>query len=358
MKKKLLFLMVSLLIAICVFGQNPVYHKNYKEDLASRLKWGIGLVGSSQLHNNKLFVDGYNNLGLELRVEKQVGTGFYLREIARINGFIRNGMFDRYGLVLTGGQWNFSNYFYLYGDVGAVYNKSISDDPFGLAFDAGLGMTLPLGKYTYLYFEAGTDRVQNRNKWQSTPAVIGGIIVESGMTDDDLHNLQVIDYQPKAMEELNLRTKAAEEQVKIYSRTLDTMNNSLVAANNMIGRLRKEIIKCEAEKEENCIESDFPDIYFGFGSAALNDIELDKLISIADMMSANPNDNYKLYGYCSNDGDEEVNIELARKRCNKVIDVLEKLGIDSDRFLGVVPIGKAIVYGNGTSNRFVRIAKN
>lgn len=357
--KKLLFLVASLLIAVNIFCQVP-YHKNYKYDLASGLQWGLGVVGSNQIHNNKMFVDGYYNIGLDVRLMKQVGSAFKLREIAQINGFIMNGKFDRYGKLMTGAQWDFTNYTYLFGDVGAVYNKSVSNDPFGLAFDAGLGLTLPLGKYTAFYLEAGTDAVQNKDKWQSTPSVVAGVVVESGLTENDRHNIQVIDNQPKIMEELNLRTKAAEEQVRIYSRTLDTMNNSLVAANNMIGRLRKEIVKCEAEKEE-CLElrhSDFPDIYFGFGSSALNEFEFDKLISIADMMSGS-SDDYIFYGYCSNDGNEDTNIELARKRCLKVMDVLEKLGINSCRFIEIVPIGKAITYGDGTgtSNRFVRIIK-
>lgn len=354
--KKLLFLVASLLIAVNIFCQVP-YHKNYKYDLASGLQWGLGVVGSNQIHNNKMFVDGYYNIGLDVRLMKQVGSAFRLREIAQINGFIMNGKFDRYGKLMTGAQWDFTNYTYLFGDVGAVYNKSVSNDPFGLAFDAGLGLTLPLGKYTAFYLEAGTDAVQNKDKWQSTPSVVAGVVVESGLTENDRHNIQVIDNQPKIMEELNLRTKAAEEQVRIYSRTLDTMNNSLVAANNMIGRLRKEIVKCEAERDECLEQGDFLDIFFAYGSSSLNEIELDKLITIADMMSQNPNDNYVVYGYCSDDGADYTNIQLAQDRCDRVIKVLDRLGVDSYRFLDVIPVGKHVTYGDGTgsSNRFVRI---
>lgn len=352
--KKLLLLAITLFIAVGAFCQKPAYHENYKYDLASGLQWGVGAIYSNQLFTNKA-----QNIGLDVRVMKRVGKQFRLRELAQINGFVSTGVFDRYGKIMTGVSFDFFP-LYIYGDVGAVYNKNLTDDPIGLAMDAGLGAQIPLSDYTSFFLEVGTDRVQNRNKWTSTPSVTGGFVVESRLTDDDRHNIQIIDNQPKVMEELNLRTRAAEDQVRIYSKTLDTMNNSLIAANNMIGRLRKEIAKCETEREE-CLEtqhSDFPDIYFAFGSYSLNEFELDKLISIADMMSES-DDSYVFYGYCSFDGNDETNIELAKKRCYKVMDMLERMGIDSYRFLEVVPVGKAITWGDGsgTSNRFVRIVK-
>ena len=138
------------------------------------------------------------------------------------------------------------------------------------------------------------------------------------------------------------------------------MNQTLVAANEMIGKLRMEILKCEAGNNENgpgCIESNFPDINFRNGSSSLTDLELDKLISIADIISHDKND-YNIYGFCSTNGSDEVNMRLAEERANKVFNLLVRLGIEDWR-LNIVPVGKAVTYGDGsgTINQFVRISK-
>ena len=356
MKRKLVLVAIALLIAVSGFSQRSVRenHKDYRFDLASGLQFRVGPVYSNQLFTNKA-----GNVGLDAGVMKPIFSWLDLRFLGKINGFIATGKFDRYGEVFAGANLNFSRYVYLYGDFGAVYNRSITSDPFGLAFEAGLGFRIPLSDYMSFNIEAGTDRVQNKEKWTSTPSVTGVFVIESAMTDNDRQNIQIIDNQPKVIDELNLRTKAAEEQVRLYTRTLDTMNQSLIAANNMIGKLRKEIVKYEAEIDD-CKETergDFLDIFFGYGSTSLNDIEFDKLITIAEIMSEHPNDNYVFYGYCSDDGKDNTNLKLAQDRCFKVMKVLEKLGVDYDRFLEAIPVGKHVSYGDGSgsSNRFVRI---
>jgi outer membrane protein OmpA-like peptidoglycan-associated protein len=355
MKKKFLLVAIAVLIALNGFAQRSVRekHSNYRFDLASGLQFRVGAIYSNQLFTNKA-----SNVGLDVGFMKPIYDWLDLRGLAQVNGFISTGKFDRYGKVMAGGNLNFSDYIYLYGDIGGVYNKNLTDDPLGLAFDAGLGVRIPLSDYMTFNIEAGTDRVQNRNKWTSTPSVTGAIVVETPMTDNDKHSIQIIDNQPKIVEELNLRNRAAEDQVRLYSKTLDTLNQSLIAANNMIGKLRKEIVKCEAERDD-CKDhegGDFLDIFFEYGSSSLTDIELDKVLTIAEIMGET-NDNYIVYGYCSDDGNYDTNIELAKSRCNKVIKILEKLGIDSYRFLEIVPVGKHVTYGDGSgsSNRFVRI---
>ena len=352
--KKFLLVAVTLLMAVSSFGQRSVRenHPNYRFDLASGLQFRIGGI-----YSNQIFTNRESNFGLDVGFMKPIFGWCDLRFLAQVNGFIKTGTFDRYGKVMAGANLNFGRYIYLYGDLGGVYNRSVSTDPIGLALDAGLGVRIPLSNYMTFNIEAGTDRVQNKNRWTSTPSVSGILVVETPMTDDDRHNIQIIDNQPKVMEELNMRTRAAEDQVRLYSRTLDTMNRSLEAANNMIGRLRKEIVKCEAERDECQEQGDFLDIFFEFGSTSLTEIEFDKLITIADIMSQHPNDNYVFYGYCSDDGRDDTNLKLAQDRCWKVINVLNKLGVESYRFLEVIPVGKHVSYGDGTgsSNRYVRI---
>lgn len=352
--KKFLLVAITVLMAVSSFGQRSVRenHPNYRFDLASGLQFRIGGIYSNQLFTNKA-----SNVGLDVGFMDPIHDWCDLRFLAQVNGFVKTGVFDRYGKVMAGANLNLGKRVYLYGDIGGVFNKNLTDDPIGLAFDGGLGFRVPLSDYMTFNIEAGTDRVQNRNKWTSTPSVSGILVVETPMTDNDRHNIQIIDNQPKIIDELNMRTRAAEEQTRIYSRTLDTMNRSLEAANTMIGRLRKEIVKCEAERDECLEQGDFLDIFFAYGSSSLNEIELDKLITIADMMSQNPNDNYVVYGYCSDDGADYTNIQLAQDRCDRVIKVLDRLGVDSYRFLDVIPVGKHVTYGDGTgsSNRFVRI---
>ena len=354
MKKKFLLVAIMLLMAVSGFAQRSVRenHPNYRFDLASGLQFRIGGIYSNQLFTNRA-----SNIGLDVGFMKPIYNWLDLRGLAQVNGFIGTGKFDRYGKIMTGANLNLGRCIYLYGDLGGVYNKNLTSDPIGLALDAGLGVRIPLSNYITFNIEAGTDRVQNRNKWTSTPSVSGVLVVETSMTDNDRNNISIIDNQPKIIDELNLKTKAAEEQVKIYSRTLDTMNRSLEAANSMIGRLRKEIVKCENERDECKEQGDFLDIFFEYGSSSLTEIELDKLITISEIMSEHPYDNYIVYGYCSDDGADDTNLKLAQDRCERVIRVLDKLGIDSYRFIDIIPVGKHITYGDGSgsSNRFVRI---
>lgn len=354
--KRILLLAIMLLMASGMYAQRTVWHENYKRDFASGLRFKFTGIYSNQLFTNKA-----SNIGVGFGIEKRIGNWISIRESVQINGLKNTGIFDRYLKVMTGINIDFTQWLYLYGDVGAVYNRHIKDDPFGLAFDAGLGAKIPLSNYTCLVFEVGTDRVQNRNKWTSTPSVSGGVIIETPLTENDRININVLENQPKIIEELSAGKKAAEDKVKVYTKTLDTMNQTLVAANEMIGKLRKEILKCEAENNGSsgpgCIESNFPDINFRNGSSSLTDLELDKLISIADIISRNKDD-YTIYGFCSTNGSDEVNMKLAEERANKVFNLLVRLGIEDWR-LNIIPVGKAVTYGDGsgTINQFVRISK-
>lgn len=353
---KIILLMAAVLFSgLTMNAQKKVsYHEDYKYDLVSNLQIGVGGI-----YTNQIFTNREGNFGLDVRIMKRVGKNFRLREIAQVNGFKNTGTFDRYGKLMTGISLDFIPALYMYGDFGAVYNPS-NKTKFGLAMDGGLGANIRLSDYALIYTEVGVDRVQHNENWTSNGAVTVGFMIEPGITQSDKHNIQIADNMPHRFEELGLQVQAAEKINKEYRMTLDTMNRTLIEANNMIGKLRKEIAKCELEKEEcgKGLSSDFPDIFFGFGSAALNDIELDKLISIADMMSKT-SDQYVLYGYCSYDGQDNTNLKLAEDRCYKVVLTLEKFGIDSWRFLEVVPVGKQVTYGDGSgsANRFVRIVK-
>ena len=354
--KTVMILVALLLGGLTMNAQKKVsYHEDYKYDLVSNLQIGVGGI-----YSNQIFTDRASNFGLDVRIMKKVGNHFRLREIAQVNGFKYDGVFDRYGKLMTGISLDFIPALYMYGDIGAVYNPS-NKTKFGLAMDGGLGANIRLSNYALIYTEIGVDRVQHNENWTSNGAITVGFMIEPGLTQNDRTNIQMADNMPKRFEELGNQVREAEILNREYKKTLDTMNRTLVDANNMIGKLRKEIIKCEAEKKD-CEEGekgDFPDIYFNKGTYQLTEMELDKLLSIAEIMSQNTNDNYVFYGYCSNDGNDNVNLKLAQDRCYKVIDILQKLGIESYRLLDVIPIGKNITWGDGsgTINRFVRIVK-
>jgi outer membrane protein OmpA-like peptidoglycan-associated protein len=227
--------------------------------------------------------------------------------------------------------------------------------------DGGLGANIRLSNYALIYTEVGVDRVQHNENWTSNGAITVGFMIEPGITQSDRTNIQIADNMPYRFEELGNQVREAETLNREYKKTLDTMNRTLVDANNMISKLRREIIKCEADKKD-CEEgekSNFPDIYFNKGTYQLTEMELDKLLSIAEIMSQNTNDNYVFYGYCSNEGSDDVNLKLAQDRCYKVIEILQKLGVESHKFLDVIPVGKNVTWGDGsgTINRFVRIVK-
>ena len=355
---KTVMILVALLFSGLVMNAQTTksvneYHESYHYDLMSGVSVFPYGVGTCQLFDGKEF-----NGGAGLIVSRKSFSFLSLRALAEVNGFKSTGKFDRFGKLMTGASFDLGKAFYLFGDLGAAYNPSDRTSKYRLSFEGGLGVNIKLSNTVSLSSEVLVDRTQVEKSWKSNGEVRVGLKFNTGVTPNDKSNIQILDNMPKRFEELGNQVKEAELLNREYKKTLDTMNRTLVEANTVIGKLRKEIIKCETEKE-NCINSsDFPDIYFEYGSCQLTDLELDKLLSIADLMSQTT-DNYILYGYCSNDGKDNTNLKLAQDRCDKVIKVLKKLGINETRFVDAIPVGKNISWGDGsgTINRFVRIVK-
>jgi outer membrane protein OmpA-like peptidoglycan-associated protein len=364
MKRKFNLKTVMVLVALLLVGlqinaqtrrSTNDYHEDYGYDLMSNLSiypYGIGTC--------QLFSDGKEfNGGAGILVSRKSFSFLSLRALAEVNGFKNTGKFDRFGKLMAGASLDLGRAFYIFSDFGTAYNPSDRTSKYRLSFEGGLGVNIRLNNTVSLSSEVLIDRTQSEKTWKSNGEVRVGLKFNTGITEGDKTSIQIMDNVPNRLEELGNRAKLAEDLNKEYMKTLDTMNQTLVEANKMIGKLRKEIVKCEAEKEDCIKSSDFPDIYFKIGSYDLTEFELDKLVSIAEVMSQKPNEQYVIYGYCSNDGKDDTNLILAENRCYKVIDVLKKLGIESYRILEVVPVGKNITWadGTGTINRFVRIVK-
>lgn len=356
---KTVMILVALLFSGLVMNAQTTksvneYHESYHYDLMSGISVFPYGVGTCQLFDGKEF-----NGGAGILVSRKSFSFLSLRALAEVNGFKNTGKFDRFGKLMAGASFDLGKAFYLLGDFGTAYNPSDRTSKYRLTFEGGLGFNIKLSNSVSLSSEILVDRTQVEKGWKSNGEVRVGLKFNTGITDNDRTNIQIIDNMPKRFEELGNQVKEAELLNREYKKTLDTMNRTLIEANNMIGKLRKEIIKCESERDDckNQGNGDFLDIFFEYGSSSLTDIELDKLITIAEIMSQHPNDSYVVYGYCSDDGNYNTNIELANNRCNRVIKVLDKLGVDSYRFVEIVPVGKHVTYGDGSgsSNRFVRI---
>ena len=72
-------------------------------------------------------------------------------------------------------------------------------------------------------------------------------------------------------------------------------------------------------------------IHFAFDSAVIRDSEQASLQSVAQQLSANPNDNLLIEGNCDERGTEEYNRSLGERRALAAREALQKLGLDPMR---------------------------
>ena len=154
MKKKMLFIAVLLITALCARAQ-----------LLDGVEVGGGIHYAQQ--------DDSGNVGLDIIATKSVAEWARLRMVAAVNGFIPN--FDRYGVAMCGASVE-AGPVYAFADFGLSWNPSAKPPTVGMAFDGGVGIKVNVAKSVKVYSELGVDRVGHGDRWRSTAAVKAGVL--------------------------------------------------------------------------------------------------------------------------------------------------------------------------------------
>ena len=332
--RKLITFAALLLVAATAQGQTTKYDNSYKYSLLSNIEVGVGGIYSYEITNQA----HHENAGAQLLVTKRIGDYWRLRGVAEVNGFIPN-KFDRFGKGMLGVIFDLLP-FYLYADYGANYNPS-SKSKFGLAMDGGIGLQFKLGAAS-LYVEGGVDRTNNWTKWQSNAEVKAGVLVNTGLTEADRVRKSSDDNMRREYGDLKSENIALRNEVEKAANTVSQMEATLNKATALCDQLEAKLNACKAEKEEavkNCQNGVFEPIYFDYASSVLSNIELEKVIRIADAMKET-NDLYELQGWCSNNGDDDRNQRLSAERVKCVYWMLVAYGVDEGRLIQS-PNGKA-----------------
>lgn len=313
------------------------YNPEYKYGLFSMLELRGGLqVTANMLSGDKPMP---YNLGLDFGLMKRIDPHFRLRGICSINGFKKDGRFNRYAKGMIGISVDFLPV-YVFFDYGVNFdpnfnqNHEIGRNAWGLAGAAGIGFQFKLGDYVSLYSEFGFDRVNNGERWHSNFEAKLGFTALLGVTEQDEANERHQRFLPTRVGELSERnaelTKALEESQKTNTEQQIALERFTQICNNMEARLNK----CEEKAKNNSASGcgDFEPIYFDVGSSALTTIELEKVLDIG-MKMLNTTDEYRLEGWCSNNGTDEKNDRLARERVRNVFWILTDCGVSETRLI-------------------------
>jgi outer membrane protein OmpA-like peptidoglycan-associated protein len=269
------------------------------------------------------------NAGAQLLLTKRIGNNWRIRGVVEVNGFIRN-KFDRLGKGMLGISFDLLP-FYVYADYGANLNPS-EKSKFGLAMDGGIGLQFNVGNTASLYVEGGVDRTNNGTKWQSNAEVKAGVLVNTGITEQDRVNKSITDNMRSEYGELKGENKLLKSALEKAQKTNEEQNTTLSESIALLNEMREQLNSCKQERkeiEENC-KKGLQVIYFDFGSAMISDV-MDDLIADAADIILNDNNDYRIEGYCSANGSDYTNQILSERRANAVYQRLVLYGVPEYR---------------------------
>lgn len=321
--RKILTIAALLLVAATAQGQSK-YDNSHKYGLLSNLEIGVGGIYSYEITN----AQHHKNAGAQLLVTKRIGDFWRIRGTAEVNGFMANG-FDRKGKGMVGLSFDLLP-FYAFFDYGACLDPS-TKSKFGLAMDGGIGLQFRLGAAS-LYVEGGVDRTNNGTKWQSNAEVKAGVMVSTGITEQDRVNKSITDNMRNEYGELKGENKLLKTELEKAQKTNEEQNTTLSESIALLNEMRDQLNTCKMERkeiEENC-KKGLQVIYFDAGSARISDV-MDDLIADAAAIILNDNNDYRIEGYCSANGSDYTNQILSEKRANAVYQRLVLYGVPEYR---------------------------
>ena len=331
--RKILTIAALLLAMATAQGQTTKYDNGYKYSLLSNIEVGVGGIYSYEITN----AQHHKNVGSQLLITKRIGDYWRLRGIVEVNGFIQN-KFDRFGKSMVGVSFDLLP-FYVYADYGANLNPS-SKSKFGLAMDAGAGLQFRLGTAS-LYVEGGVDRTNNGTKWQSNAEVKAGVLVSTGITEQDRINKSITDNMRSEYGELKGENNLLKSELQKCQDATASIQESAAQMAAMVETLQAQLNESKTEiktVKENCGKAEFYPIVFDFASYEITEAMDDYIADYAEMMQSN-NYDYRILGYCSANGTDWKNQHLSEKRANAVYYRLIAYGVDESRLF---PEGKGM----------------
>ena len=330
--RKILTIAALLLVAATAQSQSK-YDNGYKYGLLSNIEVLFGGAYSYDIESH------YKNAGGLIGLTKRIDDNWRVRGEAFVDGFIPNG-FDRKGMFLAGISFDLLPW-YIYGEYGINYNPS-AKTKIGLAAKAGTGLQFKLSDISSVAVGGNFVVTNNGNMFTKTAGAEVVYVVNCGITETDRVRKSIDDNIHKTYGDLKTENAALKSEVDKAANTVSQMEATLNKATALCEQLEAKLKACNTEKEEavkNCQNGVFEPIYFDYASSALNSIEVEKIIRIAEAMKET-NDMYELQGWCSNNGDDDRNQRLSAERVKQVFWMLVAYGVDEGRLIQS-PNGKA-----------------
>lgn len=224
----------------------------------------------------------------------------------------------------------------------------------------------PYGERNYMTYTAGTDFVWNLGKQKDwgivlSPAVTWGTPY-SGKLSKNCGTFEInvgLVYHFKNKDGNRYFTK-----VKLYDQgEVDALNskiNSLLedinGLNNKNAALLDSLANIPAPQTvvETVIvtETLLPTIQFLFNSDEISQTSEASIYEVAGMIKENPDKIYRIVGYASNEGSEEYNLALSKRRAEAVAEALKGLGVNPEQLL-IIGGGICEEYPEPSLNRVV-----
>ena len=274
-------------------------------------------IGGSISYNRAVFTNNNYNVGADLRFNKRIHDNFRIRAIADVNGFLANG-FDRYGKGMLGVSLDFMP-FYIFFDYGANYNpNNTGHQKFGLAGDAGIGLG-----WDYFHIEAGVDRTNNGNLWQSNAFAKVGFDVPFALSEKERVAMSVEKTMREEYGNLRQENKELKDEMISITESQRQLQEMINQSQKLLATMEQKLSQCnETNKklEENCA-TNVMEVYFDYAMSELSVIEEIKVAKFAQQIIQDGG-NYLIEGYCSANGDPYKNQVLSQRRAEYVYDLL------------------------------------
>lgn len=347
MKKLLLFALVILAVAVNAQSRHP-YDCDFKYGFFSN--WNI--YAAAQYSNQR----GQSNIGINALATKRISDYWRLRYSATISGLAQKEGFDRYGTALSGIALDFVPWACAFADAGVKVDPS-TKGWLGLAADAGLGLNVNVGDYSLLYAEAGADLTQANTQWNSTLFFRLGWGAKLGPTKRDRTEHDIKMHNAAQLGELKEENRLLKTDLKRKKEEADTLLAIQNRSIELLTRLEKRLDECNERVAKAASTPSDPifQIFFDYASSEITSIEEAKVAQLAAHINST-DEEYRIVGFSSPDGDPERNNALSGERARAVYWLLVSFGVDEDRLLPM-PGGVSTQYGDDSPlNRMVVVS--
>lgn len=360
MKKLLNSLFMTLAFVVANAQPTPSFWSN----------WSIGgnVIASREIKNSEWNIGQGTNIGLGLKLHKQLTTRWGFRVLADVPGFFTADtlMYDRYGKGLIGFDYAFGNGIYVFADGGGA--MLFDGSPLlKLAADLGVGYKYDFNERNSLFAELGADVVASfPSNWENTNVFIKlGYMYNFGLTKTDKQirddydlvllsmplieqtstiNDSIAEYHTKTCQDLTI---AHLEKIDALYHENENLFKEIKLKDSTIFAL-DSIIKSIKDNGDNFYAMPFS-VEFDNDSYAIKVSEYEKLKQVAYIMKSDTNITYIVRGFCDYTGSDEYNQKLSEKRAEEVKKFLvNRCGVKEDH-MKADGKGKSVSFGEEKS---------